>query len=573
MSILPLFFIFSSLVTQIFCWSPTDSYAPGNATCPDVESLVRPANGLSKEESQWVKKRHKVTNKNLIEFLDHADLDDFDARHHIACMGNSISIGVSLSGGGYRAMLAGAGQLSALDNRTRGAWEYGLGGILESTTYLVGSSGGNWAVGTLAYNNWTSVQEILDNGTIWDMGTSLFQPNTSEIAQALAAWEDILDEVQDKERAGFEVSITDPWSRALSRLFFPAVNDSGAALTISDLRDFPVFQNHQMPLPIHMADGRTPGSNVINSNSTVFEISPFELGSWDPSLAAFTDVKYLGTELSDGVPVSDVCVEGFDNAGFIMGTSSSLFNTVLNVLSSNAIFGQAMQLLQAGQSELTEDDLQVALYHPNPFYNTNYSNVESIVESETLFLVDGGEDLQNIPFDPLLQPDRNVDIIFAFDNSADSDELWPNGTAIIASYERQFTEQGNGTAFPYVPNQETFVGLNLTQKPTFFGCDGNNLTSLNEDYIAPLVVYIANTYMDYNANTSTFQFIYPEEDKRGMIVNGFETTSRMNMTLDDNWRTCVSCAIIKRSQERMGIEQTEQCKQCFDEYCWDGTVL
>ena len=25
-------------------------------------------------------------------------------------------------------------------------------------------------------------------------------------------------------------------------------------------------------------------------------------------------------------------------------------------------------------------------------------------------------------------------------------------------------------------------------------------------------------------------------------------------------------------QERQGIEQTEQCKRCFENYCWDGTI-
>ena len=60
-------------------------------------------------------------------------------------------------------------------------------------------------------------------------------------------------------------------------------------------------------------------------NSTVIEMNPFEFGSFDPSLNTFTDIKYLGTNVSNGVPV-DLCVNGFDNSGFIVGSSSSLFN-------------------------------------------------------------------------------------------------------------------------------------------------------------------------------------------------------------------------------------------------------
>ena len=46
-------------------------------------------------------------------------------------------------------------------------------------------------------------------------------------------------------------------------------------------------------------------------------MNPFEFGSFDPSLNTFTDIKYLGTNVSNGVPV-DLCVNGFDNSGFIV---------------------------------------------------------------------------------------------------------------------------------------------------------------------------------------------------------------------------------------------------------------
>ena len=61
---------------------------------------------------------------------------------------------------------------------------------------------------------------------------------------------------------------------------------------------------------------------------------------------------------------------------------------------------------------------------------------------------------------------RNVSAIFAFDNSNDVLN-WPDGTSLVKTYERQFSSQGNGIAFPYVPDQYTFRNLNLTSKPTF----------------------------------------------------------------------------------------------------------
>lgn len=49
----------------------------------------------------------------------------------------------------------------------------------------------------------------------------------------------------------------------------------------------------------------------------------------------------------------------------------------------------------------------------------------SIVDSDSLFLVDGGEDDENVPVLPLIQKERDVDIIFAVDNSADMRLAWP----------------------------------------------------------------------------------------------------------------------------------------------------
>jgi hypothetical protein len=44
------------------------------------------------------------------------------------------------------------------------------------------------------------------------------------------------------------------------------------------------------------------------------------MGSYDPMLSAFTPTKYLGTINSSS------CVTGYDQAAFVFGTSSELFN-------------------------------------------------------------------------------------------------------------------------------------------------------------------------------------------------------------------------------------------------------
>ncbi|RLV91565.1 hypothetical protein JA1_003801 [Spathaspora sp. JA1] len=560
-------------------WSPTDSYAPGEIDCPANKSVVRLANHVNPEEANWVQSRNEITDQQLIEFLDHANMDDFDAQDFINSLNRSIKIGLAFSGGGYRAMLVGAGQFAALDNRTSGAWENGLGGLVQASTYLVGLSGGNWMVGTIAMNNFTHVEEIIDQGKIWDLTQSILNPGGWKVWQTLSYFKQLNQDLDDKRDAGFDVSLTDMWGRALSHQFFSELEDFGAALTWSTLQSSNVFTNHEMPFPIVVSVGREPGTLVISDNSTVFEFNPFEMGSWDPTLYQFTPVKYLGTEYNNGSPVNDSCIGGFDNAGFIMGTSSSLFNQFLLQINTTDLASAVKDIITNILEGVSHRENDIAVYKPNPFYNTSVG-AKKISSNETLYLVDGGEDLQNIPLTPLLQPERDVDVIFAFDNSADTESSWPNGTSMIATFQRQFNSQGvNASIFPYVPDSQSFINLNLTARPAFFGCDVRNLTSLQTQtnnptplLSTPLIVYTANRPFSYFSNTSTFKLDYSNDERNKIIQNGFETASRLNMTLDSEWRACVGCAIIRREQERQGQEQSEQCKQCFQTYCWDGSL-
>lgn len=569
---------FLSVISIAFSWSPTGGYAPGKVDCPD-KSLVRDASDISDEEKEWIEGRNKITNENLITFLENCDMKDFDAEKFVKNTSKPITIGLSFSGGGYRAMLNGAGQLSALDNRTDGASDTALGGLLQASTYLTGLSGGSWLVGTIALNNFTSVQKILKDGDIWDLEHSIVNYGGWNVLSTYNYYKGISDDLNAKEDAGFEISLTDTWARALSHQFFTELEDFGASLTWSGIRDMDPFKKYEMPFPIVVADGRTPGTQIISANSSVFEFNAFEMGSWDPSLYQFSDVKYIGTEVDDGESTNGTCIGGFDNAGYVLGTSSSLFNQFVLQINTTSLSLTVQNIISHFLEKVSDAENDVAIYQPNPFYKTDEAAVESIVKNDTLYLVDGGEDLQNIPLHPLIQPQRKVDVIFAYDNSADTNESWPNGASLVATYERQFLEQGNGTIFPHVPDVNTFLNLNLTTRPTFFGCDAKNLTSLlsntsDKDSVfdSPLVVYTANRPFSYWSNTTTFQLDYEDEEKKGIIQNGYEAASRFNKTLDDEWAACVGCAIIRREQERNGIEQSDQCKSCFDKYCWNGDL-
>lgn len=620
-------FIFILLISFALAWSPTNSYAPGRVSCPQGSMVRLVDNRISQEEYMWVNLRNTITNENLKKFLRHANITGIDINEFISS--SSIKIGLAFSGGGYRAMLSGGGQISALDNRTIGAWDHGLGGLLESTTYVSGLSGGGWLVGSISLNNFTSLESIRESG-IWDLRTSIFSYGGLNLVKTFNFMNEIRQNLQAKRQAGFATSLVDVWGRALSYQFF---KDSGAALTFSTLQDMDKFKNANMPFPILIANGKVPESCVANGNSTVFEFNPFEMGSWDPSLYQFAKLKYIGTNITKGAPIDNkMCVGGYDNAGFIMGTSSSLFNvallriddyTISSLLTKKApvvsnghecsnndtfvignvtnpdqcvggfytngtirgsldtifsvdnllIFNSIKSIIKGILQDLSDNNKDIAIYEPNPFHGNKAGHSHKLSLYNSLYLCDGGEDDQNIPLQPLIQPERQVDVVFAYDNSADF-QSWPNGNAMIATYQRQFSHQGNGTHFPYVPDENTFINLKLTEKPTFFGCDAKNLTSLtgllDAAYDTPLIVYTANRPFSYWSNTSTFQMRYDHDQRDSIIRNGFETASRLNLTWDSEWRTCVGCAIIRREQERRGIEQSDQCKRCFERYCWNG---
>lgn len=333
-------------------------------------------------------------------------------------------------------------------------------------------------------------------------------------------------------------------------------------------------------MPILVADGRNPKELIISLNATVYEFNPWEMGSSDPTTYAFVPLKYIGSNFSNGViPDDQKCIQGFDNLGFVMGTSSSLFNQIFLNLDTytNGFPTFLTDVIADILVALGAESNDIADYTPNPFFGFN-NGTNLNAQQERLTLVDGGEDLQNIPFNPVIQPNRNVDVIFAVDSSADTVEPaspnFPNGTALIATYQRANTAIMNRTSFPYVPDHNTFVALGLNNRPTFFGCDGNNVTEGGN--IPPLIVYIPNAPYVFWSNTSTFDKLdYTIEERDSMIHNGYNVATQANSTREgaSNWPTCVGCAILSRSLERNGETVPDVCKQCFTDYCWNGTTV
>ncbi|KAB2572337.1 Lysophospholipase 1 [Lasiodiplodia theobromae] len=560
-----------------------NGYTPEEVDCPSTRPSIRQAASLSSSETSWLETRRNNTVSAMRDLLGRLNISGFDSNSYIDSAAKNISalpnIGIAVSGGGYRALLNGAGAVAAFDSRTPNSTESGhIGGLLQSSTYFAGLSGGGWLVSSLYGNNFTSVYDIINantdqSGDLWQFQNSILsgpEQGGIQILNTADYYSTIYDQVNGKVDAGFDTSITDYWGRALSFQLLNA-SDGGPGYTYSSIQDDDYFKKGDAPLPILVADGREPGQLVIASNTTNFEFNPWEMGSFDPTVFGFAPLRYVGSNFSGGqLPSSERCVRGYDSLSFVFGTSSSLFNQfLLQINDTEGVPDSLKGVLTSALENFGESNNDIADWSPNPFYHWNNETNQG-ASSKRLTLVDGGEDLQNIPLNPLIQPLRNVDVIFAIDSSADtvSDEApgWPNGTAMVATYERSLNvTQANGTIFPSIPDQNTFINLGLNNRPTMFGCDAGNFSSTT-----PLIVYLPNAPYVFNSNISTFTREYSISQRNAMIENGYDVATMGNGTLDSQWPTCVGCAIMSRSWNRTGTTVPDVCTECFNKYCWNG---
>ncbi|KAH7141235.1 lysophospholipase catalytic domain-containing protein [Dactylonectria estremocensis] len=551
-------------------------YVPADVSCPSTRPTIRNGSSLSDEELAWLPKRRNATIPYIRTFLKRMSIPDFDSDAYLENVETNTTalpnIGIAISGGGYRAMLSGAGALAAWDDRSDGSQKEGnLGGLLQSATYVSGLSGGGWLVGSLFMNNWTSVQASVNYPGIWQLQNSIFEG--PEQYSLLGYYDDVFGAVSDKKDAGYERSLTDYWGRMLSYQLINAT-DGGPAFTWSSIADDEGFKAGNTPMPFIVADGRNPNETIIALNSTVFEFTPWEMGSFDPTLGGFAPLKYVGSEFENGtVPSDKSCVRGFDNAGFVMGTSSSLFNQIIMYLNqddsiyvSDDIPDFAIDAISTILESIGDDNNDIADWTPNPFKGWN-DNDNYIADDDRLTLVDGGEDLQNVPYNPHIRIEREVDVVFSFDSSADTDSLWPDGASAIATYERSLEDISEGSSFPVVPGKNTFRNLGLNTRPTFFGCNATNTTEPS-----PLIVYIPNYPYVYASNISTFQMTVNGSELSAIIENGYSVATQLNGTRDSDWPACVACAVLSRSFDRTNTTVPAKCQECFSNYCWNGTL-
>ena len=227
-----------------------DNYAPTGTDCPSKRPSIRSADDLSPEEKQWLQKRRPNTVAPMVELLQRVRIEGLNIKQYFDTYKGNYSalpnIAIAFSGGGYRAMLNGAGALAAFDSRTSNSTNAGhLGGLLQSSTYVSALSGGGWLIGSVFANNFTSVEAIVREGEdsrIWQLQNSLWEgPPTRglQVFSTVQYFQDLVRVVKQKSEALsgiFSTSITDLYGRALSFQLLNAT-EGGPGMFLTRLRE------------------------------------------------------------------------------------------------------------------------------------------------------------------------------------------------------------------------------------------------------------------------------------------------------------------------------------------------
>ncbi|KAJ6453592.1 lysophospholipase [Mycena sanguinolenta] len=583
----------SALVFLVLLGPASASIGPSLQRCPADFQLVRRGQTISASEARYIEgKRQKVLPDAFKTYLQNVKgtgvkLPQY-VEHILQSKSQLPTVGISTSGGGYRAAIFGAGVLNALDARNSSAVKKGTGGLLQAATHLAGLSGGSWLVTSLAQANFPTMQHLIfgDGKTNdfagWLTSVDLWTVSDDTTEQATFAQE-VLREIAVKAKH-FPVSVGDVWGRALARHFtngttlatLLANTSHGADILFSDLVNLPTFASHEQPFPImvvnlvskHINGTLFPGEGFIPLNTPMFEFNLFEMSCFDDVLAAHTPLKYLGTTNHS------ICTTGFDSAMFLSGTSSNLWNELNATLAAST----------------SNFSLLVNETYPQPptlrLDSSNYPNAFRGVAPETfsdsgetiLALVDGGEDGQISPLQPMLVKDRAIDVIIAIDGNNDENGF-AAGASLIATQERMQIFSRGLAAFPAVPTSlGAFAAANLTSRPSFFGCTPAK-SKPHTKAPGPLMVYIANGAPPRDGsppltNTSTFQSVYTPDEIQGMLAQTFATATQGaalgRAEVDAEWGACLACAVVDRARQREGVERSGVCETCFERYCWEG---
>ncbi|KAF2122183.1 phospholipase-like protein A2 [Lophiotrema nucula] len=433
------------------------------------DASVRVSSELCEEEKKFLGKRALFTKRALARYLDiPEDKIHPDDVPIIAMCG---------SGGGLRALVAGTSSyLSAYEQ-----------GLFDCVTYTAGVSGSCW-LQTLYYS---SVAERSHARLIRHLKNRLgvhiaFPPDALELLASAPTSKYLLSGIVEKAKGvpNADFGIVDIYGLLLgARLLVPkgelSVDEND--FKISNQRRYTDDGSH--PLPIYTAvrheiplaeqsDMKDPVAAEAKARREAwfqwFEFTPYEF--WCEELDAGIPTWAVGRKFDNGRTVwrdnglalpeiRTPLLLGVWGSAFC-ATLSHYYKEIRPAIKSLTGFSGLDGMI----SERDDDLIKVHPIDPAAFPNfakgmRNYlpqTCPESMVQAENLQLMDAGMS-NNLPIYPLLRPGRNVDILIAFDASADVKT--DNWLKVADGYARQRGIKGWPVGAGWPPLDETMDEL------------------------------------------------------------------------------------------------------------------
>jgi cytosolic phospholipase A2 len=417
------------------------------------EAKVRVSRDLPPEEKKFLEMRKMVTRGALARYLDIAEAEIHpDDVPTIAMCG---------SGGGLRALVAGSSSMLCATES----------GLFDCVTYTAGVSGSCWAQAiyhsSIGQGDFGRVIQHLKSR----IGIHIaFPPPALALLNTAPTNRYLLRGVVERLKVGEDWGLVDIYGLLLStRLLVPrgelAVH--GEDLKLSSQRHNIARGAH--PLPIYTAvrheipveeTADDKGENLENhrpSKATKeqakkeawfqwFEMTPYEL--WCEELEAGIPSWSVGRHFNNG---KDVALEDGLRApeaklSLFMGIWGSAFCATLShyytevrpVLKSIIGFASLDGMIEERNEDLSKvhpiDPAAIPNYVVGMKHLLPKTCPESLFKTDHIKLMDAGMS-NNLPIYPLLRPGRGVDVIIAFDASADIRAS--NWLAVTDGYARQ----------------------------------------------------------------------------------------------------------------------------------------
>lgn len=471
--------------TFCFTWPSLPSWIATIFNAPSVmQATVRRGSGISQGEIAAVTQREMLTRQALIQLTGTS---------------TPVRIGLAASGGGIRAMIATIGFLLGLQDI----------GVLQTSTYLAGVSGGCWAIAPWITSG-ISLAAYRDQLAHRMQGGLVH----AAIFDSISDFEQFVAPLMTKYEYGQPLSAIDVYGSLLAHKLLPH-------LGVSDINQINLTSHinrldGSVPYPLYTA---VVDAEVGNPNNPYIwlEYTPHEIAA--PAMGTAVPARAFGKKFTQGV--------SYDKApeytlGFCLGTWGSAFTANMKELLAEVLFmmgnkasglcdqhrnflsAQLVPLLQGilAQSAALED----ARFSPAQVHNFMAGMPGAWEKLTDLTIIDAGLDC-NLPVPPLLRKERAVDMIILLDASSDAGTLAEPASA--AHYA-----QVHGIPFPPVTQTP------ITAPVTVFAPQNDQ---------EPVVVYISlpadfiqnNPYAGLtNFDYTPEQVLHLSETARSLVVSG-----------------------------------------------------